>query len=379
MKLPSGKIERIEKAILHGERWRTIGCNARKGSHGKLVPNDIVRITIDGVTGFGWSKISKEDAEKLIGTPVANLFQPNGRITPEYRNIEYPILDWYGKICQLPVYELMSKTDKSTSSLQVPCYESTLYFDDLHLNDNEKAVDYMQRRALDAWDLGFRSFKIKVGRGARHMPLQSGTSRDIAIIKGIREAVGQTAQIMIDANNSFNLNLTKEILYNTADVQITFIEEPFYEDPILYEDLKNWMVKEKLNVMIADGEGLIVAPSLVEWAKQGLIDVIQYDIRWYGFNNLLDLEDEIKGTKIFQAPHNYGGPYGNYASSQIAPSIEKFLSIEWDEVKLPGMDASAYKLKEGKVHVPNSPGFGLFLDESYFLKEVQKTGWSIKS
>ena len=375
----NGRIERIEKALLMGERWRGIGCNAKKGWHGKVVPHDIVQITIDGVTGFGWSTITKEQAEKILGMSAADLFLPNGRIRSEFRNIEYPVLDWYGRTRGVPIYALFSMDHVYLNTiLQVPCYETTLYFDELHIKDERKAVEFMQMRALEGWQKGFRAFKIKVGRGARHMSMTSGTKRDIEIIKGIREALGPAAQIMIDANNGYNLNLTKEVLFATADTNLTFIEEPFYEDPILYEDLKNWMCMEKIQVMIADGEGLIVAPSLVDWAKQGLIDIIQYDIRWYGFNNLLDLEDRIKGSKVFQAPHNYGGPYGNYATCHIAPAMERFLFIEWDEVTLPGLDASGYKLIDGIVQVPNVPGFGLELDESYFSKAVKDAGWSLK-
>ena len=62
-----------------------------------------------------------------------------------------------------------------------------------------------------------RSFKIKVGRGARHMPLEAGTRRDIAVIKAVREAVGPEATIMIDANNGYILNIAKRVLAETAD------------------------------------------------------------------------------------------------------------------------------------------------------------------
>ena len=375
MHIPNGRIERIEKAQLMGERWREIGCNARKGHHGKMVPNDIVRITIDGVAGFGWSKLSKEQAETLIGASVQDLFLPNGRLRPEYRVIEYPILDWWGQVSRKPVHTVMGAA--APQPLRVPCYETTLYFDELHLDDDREAVEWMQARALEGWNAGFRAFKIKVGRGGRHMPLDRGIKRDIAVINGIREALGEQAEIMIDANNSYNLNITKEVLYATADARLTFVEEPFYEDPILYEDLKMWMARGSLQVMIADGEGLIVAPQLIDWAKQGCIDIIQYDIRWHGFYNLLDVEDRIRGTGVIQAPHNYGGPYGNYATCHIAPLMERFLYIEWDEVRLPGLDASGYRLVDGKAEVPDLPGFGLLLDEERFAAETAATGWAV--
>ncbi|MEW9669193.1 mandelate racemase/muconate lactonizing enzyme family protein [Ammoniphilus sp. 3BR4] len=375
-----GRIERVEKARFLGERWRDIGCNARKGWHGKTVYLDLVRITIDGETGFGWSSITKDHAEKIVGTPLREMFNNAGRIRSEYRSIEYPLLDWWGRMKQLPVYALVAGDEfekENAPTLNVPCYDTTLYFNDLHLREDSDAVPLMQEKALEGWNRGYRAFKIKVGRGARHMPLLKGIKRDIEIIRGIREALGSKAEIMIDANNSYNLNIAKEVLYATADAHLIFIEEPFYEDPILYEDLKNWMDKEKIPVLIADGEGLTAAPALVDWAKQGFIDVIQYDIRFYGFNKLLELEDRLKGSKVMQAPHNYGGPYGNYASCHIAPAMERFLTVEWDEVKVNGLDAPGYTLVEGKIRVPNSPGFGLHLDDDHFAKAVQESGWQI--
>lgn len=376
---PSWRIERIEQARLSGERWREIGCNARKGVHGKEVPLDLVRITIEGETGFGWSRISKEQAAALMGTSVIDMFLPEGRIRPAYRELEYPLLDWAGRICGKPVYALHhpKHLKHPEHSLQIPCYDTTLYFDDLHLDDDSAAVHFMQARAREAWNRGHRAFKIKVGRGARHMDLQKGMKRDIAIIQGIREAVGSQAHIMIDANNSYNLNLTKEVLYATADAQLTFIEEPFYEDPILYEDLKTWMSEEHISVMIADGEGLIAAPFVIDWAKQGLIDVIQFDIRFYGYTRLLELNDTLHDSNVKQAPHNYGGPFGNFASCHLAPALDRFLFVEWDEVSVPALDSSAYQVVDGKVNLPQAPGFGLQLDNDRFKRAAATEGWVI--
>ncbi|WP_240688922.1 enolase C-terminal domain-like protein [Ammoniphilus sp. YIM 78166] len=370
------RIEKIEWVRLPGERWREIGCNARKGWHGKVYINEVARVTIAGITGFGWSPVNQSQASHWIGTPIKDVFSANGRVNEPFRSMEYPLLDWLGKITNTPVYALI--TDNRSNKVQVPIYETTLYFDDLHLSNQQEAIKFMQNRAMEGWAIGHRSFKIKVGRGARHMPLLEGVNRDIAIINGIREAVGSSAHIMIDANNSYNLNITKQVLSETAHSKLTFIEEPFYEDPVLLEDLQEWMDLCGIDVLVADGEGLTAAPALVEWAMKGLIDVIQYDIRFYGFNKLLELEDRLKGTNVKQAPHNYGGPFGNYASAHIAPYMKKFTFIEWDEVNIPGVDTSAYQIDEGRVLVPNLPGFGLELDDRYFLKKIQSEGWTIR-
>ena len=52
-----------------------------------------------------------------------------------------------------------------------------------------EAAGLIANEARDGWNLGHRAFKIKVGRGARHMPLEAGTVRDMAVIHAVREAV----------------------------------------------------------------------------------------------------------------------------------------------------------------------------------------------
>ncbi|KKK51629.1 hypothetical protein LCGC14_3113030, partial [marine sediment metagenome] len=44
--------------------------------------------------------------------------------------------------------------------------------------------------------------------------------------------------------------------------------------------------------MVADGEGE-ASPSLLAWAEEGLVDVIQYDILSYGFTAWLALGGKL--------------------------------------------------------------------------------------
>ncbi|HEX6972013.1 MAG TPA: enolase C-terminal domain-like protein [Limnochordia bacterium] len=374
---PAWRIERIEWARLTGERPREAGCNARLGVHGKQTRTDLVRITAGGVTGFGWAALGMERAREIAGTPVCKMFGPDGLIAQPYRAIEFPLLDWLGRIAQRSVYALVAGAGGTEQrALEVPCYDTSLYIDDLQCTDDEAAAALLQSEAREGWEKGHRAFKIKIGRGARHMPLQEGMRRDVAVVRAVRAAVGADARLMLDANNGLNLNLTKVLLEETAEQAITWMEEPFHEDPVLYEDLKGWLAQKGLSVLIADGEGEAAA-GLVGWAKRGLVDVLQYDVRRPGFTFWLQLARELAGSPVKAAPHSYGGPYGNYASCHLAPAVENFLFVEWDEVAVPGLDAPGYSIVEGKVSVPPTPGFGLELDERYYAQQVESEGWRV--
>ena len=217
-----------------------------------------------------------------------------------------------------------------------------------------------------------RSFKIKVGRGARHMELEAGTKRDIAVIKAVRAAVGPESTILIDANNGYNLNIAKRVLAETADCNLYWLEEAFHEDPELYETLHAWMENEGLSVLIADGEGW-ASTALMDWARDGFIDVIQYDIFSHGFSNWLDTGAQLDAWGVRAAPHHYGRHLGNYVSGHLATVVEGFTFVEWDETTTPGIDASAYRVEAGQVVIPDAPGFGLALEEDVFRKAVN--GW----
>lgn len=369
------RIEKIEQVIMKGERRRLAGCNARLGVHGKEVSFPLVRVTMGGITGYSWSRISREAAEAMIGASVSEIFCEEQWVKDRFQSIQFPLIDWLAKVREMPVYKLLSQKEW-TSPLTVPCYDTSLYFDDLHLSSEQDAVALLQEEAMEGYNEGFRGFKIKVGRGAMHMDLMEGTKRDIAIVNGIREAVGPQCNISIDANNGYNLNLTKHVLKETAQSNLLWIEEAFHEDDRLYRNLKEWLHEEKLKVLITDGEGLAAGP-IVEWAEQGLIDAIQYDLKDYGIVNWLKLAKRLAKSGVKAAPHNYGGFYGNFASAQVYPAIEGFMFVEWDEAQIPGIDTSGYIIKDGKISVPSTPGFGLHIDDAYYENKVSESGWKV--
>jgi L-alanine-DL-glutamate epimerase-like enolase superfamily enzyme len=375
--LDNPRIVFIEWGCLRGWRPRTAGSNARLNEHGRLIHLPILRLrTEDGSCGFGLCSASREQASTLLGKRLDEVFLANKGVKEPWLAFDYPLWDLMGQRTGLPVYVLAALTTGVTvnSPFRVPCYDTSLYFDDLHLSTNPEAVQLLATEALEGYRRGHRAFKIKVGRGARHMPLEEGTLRDIAVVHGVREALGPDVALMLDANNGYNLNLAKRVLMETADCQVFWLEEAFHEDDVLYRDLHTWLVEHDLPVLISDGDGR-ADPSLLEWAQQGLVDVIQYDILDHGFTRWLATGRLLDAWGVRAAPHHYGWHYGNYAACHLAGAIRGFVSVEWDEATTPGLDASGYALAEGWVSVPERPGFGLTLDEAVFQYAVAEAGF----
>ncbi len=375
-------IDRIESAPLVGRRPREAGNNARLSGHGIAVHLQVMRVTsADGASGFGLCFASREEAQSLLGTEPSDLALAAGRVAHRARAFEFPLLDLAGALRGKPVYALAgigpASIVASGEPLRVPCYDTSLYMNDLHLDSDAAGAALIAAHARQGYEQSHRAFKIKVGRGARHMPLEAGTRRDIAVIKAVRAAVGPAAKIMIDANNGYNLNIAKRVLAETADCDLYWLEEAFHEDPELYGALHDWMARAGLSVLIADGEGW-AATALMDWARAGLVDVLQYDIFSHGYSNWLDTGAQLDDWSLRTAPHHYGRHLGNYVSGHLAAAVKGFTFVEWDETTTPGIDASAYRVEAGEVLIPSAPGFGLGLEEDVFRAAVKDGGWELR-
>jgi len=369
------KIECIKWAQLSGERPRKAGCNSRLGEHGIFVKPPIAAIFADnGTIGFGRANIGKEQAQSLIGLYIEDIFDLTKGVKRQFHWIEYPIWDLVGQLANKPIYSLLDQSIHEKDVFTVSCYDTSLYIDDLHLTNHEEAADLIALEAKEGCEYGHSNFKIKVGRGAMHMALESGTARDIMVVHAVREVVGTQAKILLDANNGYNLNLTKRVLAETAEANIHWMEEAFHEDPKLYGNLKAWIHAEGLKTLIADGEGS-ASPNLLDWARNGLVDVIQYDIFGYGFMPWLKLGSQLDQWNVRSAPHHYGGYYGNFVSCHLAAGIQQFEFVEWDQASIFGIDDSAYTITDGFVNVPKTAGFGLKLDQKIFNRQVSQNGF----
>jgi len=371
------KITGISWAVLPAERPRSAGKNARLDVHGKNGSVRIARITAGGLEGFGWCAAPKEQAELLIGLSLNEMFNSGGMLKKEYLRFEFPILDLAGKLLQKPVYRLAAKApDSLPEQFSAPVYDTSIYFDELHIEDDKEAVDFICSEVDYGLRQSHKNFKIKIGRCAMWMEHEAGMRRDIDIVRAIRKLTGPDAKLMVDANNGYNLSLTKRFLEETKEADIYWIEEPFHEDDAQFLNLRAWKKDKGITTYLADGEGY-ACPAIVNWAKKGIVDVLQYDLRDYGFFNWIALGEDLASYDVLCAPHNYGGFYGNFAQAHIAPAIERFCIGEYDAMTADGVDTSGYTIKDGRLYVPETAGFGLIFDSSVFESYTAQNGWKI--
>jgi L-alanine-DL-glutamate epimerase-like enolase superfamily enzyme len=367
----------ISYAYVPFTRPRKAGCNARLGEHGKDGRAPILRIKIGDSYGFGWSYATHDEAKKFISSKVSDFFAADGLISDQFKPIEFAILDWIGNVTNKPVYEMVSMPGNIVEGEQftVPVYDSSIYIDELHIEDDKKAVEFICEEIREGMARGHKNFKIKTGRPAMWMSYEEGMKRDVDIVIAVRNIIPADGKIMVDVNNGYNLNMTKEFLREVEDYNLHWIEEAFHEDEEYNTALKQWIKEQGMSVLVADGEGL-ASPEIKNWVKSGIIDVLQFDLRLYGFSNWIRLGKEIDEWGALSGPHNYGEFVANFAQAHISRAFKSYTMAEWDESKAEGIDSSGFLIKDGLLYVPKTPGFGLVMDHEMFNRFSEDNGWN---
>lgn len=398
------KIVRVEAGVLWGERPRPAGSNSHMQPLGGRVRVPVVRVTLDdGSSGWGLSRIDEGTARALVGATLAEAYNPAAGVPLKFRPLEFPIWDLVAKQAGQPVYALASAIlgrPRPADGTQVRCYDTTLYIDDLGITDHDEGAALMAEEAMQGYRRGHRSFKIKIGRNNVHFPTDIGLQRDIAVVNAIRKAVGPECNVMADANNGYTFNISRDFLSGTADSNVYWLEEAFYEDAALYRRLRAWMRAEGLKTMLGDGEGRgmtdpnmpdllasdgfhatvgSTAPHdlLLDMVREGIVDVLQWDILQPGLTRWLEIAPSIEAWGRICSPHHYGTFLGNYHLTHLGLSVPNFGFVEWDHATTPGVDTSGYSITEGLVTAPTTPGFGLQLDDDIYGRAVKEGGFSV--
>ena len=362
------KIVRIEKVVLKFKRPRVVGRNARIGIHGDTVTDPVVRIhTNSGAIGVGWARLDREEAEALVGKSVGDVFQLPSGSTGVGVAIDLPLWDLVAKLSGQPLYQLLG----ARGSRAVELYDGSIYIDDLDASD-EEAVAIFHEEVKTGHEYGYKNFKIKVGRGARWMPVTEGTDRDVLVIHSVREAAGADAKILIDANNGTTLNIAKDILTRCEAVGIYWFEEPFHEDRSFNEALKHFIVQKGYDTLVADGESGPPPPTYFDMVKRGWIDVVQHDFRAKGLTWWRETAAMIEPWGGQCAPHCWGSLIERYAHAHFAASIPHFCLQEAAPAAMPGIVLDGWAMRDGCLIVPDTPGTGFDLEVTAIAEGIAR-------
>ncbi len=358
------RITRVVGFDLSSTRPKLVGKNSRLDVHGRQATDRMVRLfTNTGVEGIGNCRATKETLAPLLGKNPFDLYKPaERRMTGPLGVGTMPLWDLIGKVVNKPVFQLLGGLGPE----QVPVYDGSIYFSDLLPENKQEGLDCFKREIDMGLAAGHRAFKVKIGRGAKWMPLEEGYARDVQVLRAIRNHAGPDILIGVDANNGYDLARTKRLLADLPDYRFAFLEEMFPEEIEQCLDLKRFIAQQGSKTLIADGETQQNLDAYKPFIDARAIDIFQGDMNRFGMEGIMTEAAWCKPQGLTVAPHNWGSLVGFYMQLHIGRAITNLYRAEHDPLSTDVLIADGYRIQDGHCRVPDSPGFGLKINDDRF-------------
>jgi D-galactarolactone cycloisomerase len=351
-------ITSVELITLPTRYPRTVGRNARLGSHGSGGTSSAVILTTDsGHRGWGLVEqpLAARDTDRLVGRPLSELIDPaTGVRDKDLMALDVALHDLLGQVHDLPVHALLGSRGGTTMEV----YDGAIYFDDLDPEADPGGISVLLDQCRADWSAGYRGFKLKIGRGHRWLARGEGDRRDIMITRAVAEAFPE-ARILVDANDGYDLAGICSYLEAVADVDLYWVEEPFPDDADDLAGLRRHRDAVSPTTRIADGELDPDVPALLTIARQGNLDVLLMDVISFGITRWRQTMPAVREMGVAASPHAWGRPLKTLYAAQLAAGLGSVELVEGVPGMTFGVDTSGYAFADGRLTVPDSPGFGL--------------------
>lgn len=271
--------------------------------------------------------------------------------------LDVALWDLAGKIRNEPLWRMLGG-----KSNRVRTYASS------GVRRNREEMVGVARRAVER---GFPALKVRIDA--------SDFEADLAGISAIRDAVGDSLELMVDCNQGWRMpwdtaepwGLAQAVAFarRLEPERIYWLEEPLYRGD--YEG--HAALRKETDIPIAGGEMTREPYEFRELLERDCLDVFQPDcVVTMGITGLKGLAQEVAAAGKTFTPHTWGNGIGLIANAHLtagtvgAPFLEyPFDPPEWTPERRDFMLTTPVEPdSEGWINLSDAPGLGIEIDEA---------------
>lgn len=271
--------------------------------------------------------------------------------------VEQAIFDLLGKTAKLPVGELLGGVIRK----EIPVYLSGSGRD----TKAEEEVDVYVRGVAET---NAKAVKFKIG-GRMSRNLDAYPGRTETMMKLARKRLGDKIVINADANGSYNAEKAIEVGRMLQDLNVNFFEEP-----CPWEELgETKKVADALSIKIAAGEQDASLWRFLWMMENKVVQIVQPDLNYNGgFVRALRVARMAKKFGLPIIPHNTQTGASAVNIVQFASAVENIGGyMEFPHrgnEKKESWYTPEFKIRNGAITVPTTPGLGIQFDPAYLAK-----------
>lgn len=267
-------------------------------------------------------------------------------------------------------------------------------------------VEAVGIKCLSYWEVGFRciansarpinsvedvsGLRLRIMSNEIHQALFSALGVDpvpmgladalVANQQGTIDGMDNPIRIMVDANCAYDVSKAKRILFDTADADLYWFEEPISpENRTGYAELKNLT-----KTYLAAGEQEYSKYHYKEWLEARSVDILQPDLCVMGgFTEGKKVLALAQAYMIQLVPHMWGTGIGVAAGLQFIANIpatplalfpdEPMIEYDLSENLLRDtLIGKTIKIENGTVKIPHGSGLGIKVDRNVIERFLMK-------
>jgi L-rhamnonate dehydratase len=266
--------------------------------------------------------------------------------------LDNALWDLRGRYFEAPVYRLLGGPTQDP----VEAYGSALGF--------SVEPEPLQARARELKKQGYRHQKWFMAYGPGDGP--EGLRKNVEMVPNLREAVGEDVDLMFDAFMGWDLNYAIAWAKQVERYRPRWIEEAFHPDK-----LESFVeLSRATSVPVATGEHFYNRWEVERFLNARAIRVVQADPEWCGgVSELVKICAIASAHDVQVVPHGHSLHAALHVVASQSPMtcplveylINKMAYYYWFEKhQLPPV--------QGRIALPDRPGFGIELDEAKILK-----------
>ncbi len=275
-------------------------------------------------------------------------YGPGGVARHTMSGIDMALWDLCGKRAGKPVRMLLNQGAVDT----VPCYASELW---------PARPELVSESASAFLEQGYKA--VKYGWA----PMGPDPELDEALVAAAREALGPNNELMVDAGRVWDAQTALERVERFHQYDIFWLEEPLAPYDISgYKE-----VSGKSSIPIAAGELMALTEEFEDLLKIGQVPIVQPDLgRVGGITGVERIKAVARNTGARVVPHAYGTGVLLAATTQWAAANSRPLTEYTRSLSPLARDLVHHNMvfKEGSLHLDDTPGLGIELDEKVLEK-----------
>ena len=259
--------------------------------------------------------------------------------------VEMAMWDILGKVCRQPVYRLLGGLYRREVELAAcmgirPPDEA-----------GEIARLYVQ--------MGFSTLKTKAGRDPEE---------DLAMVRGIRDAVGDQLELRIDPNRGYSPDVCLQLARDLEQYNLQYLEQPMPEDLID----KSAEIRQKTKTPLALNESVTTLERVRTILNAEAADVLLPDTHQCGGMWAVKLVAELAASAgvpcVFHCCHDLGPKTA--AMLHLVASTPNFtLANDCTYYGLADhVIVTPFEIDNGRIRVPDKPGLGIEVDPNKVRK-----------